>query len=235
MSAGAPSGGAPGAAPIAALALAALLLMVGSFFAPMWWVSLKAPNYPEHTFPHGVRIHMHWTHVANGCEVRESEEVEEEEPLDCVHEMNTINHYIGMHPIEDGAQFEFRIAPYLFVAFGLLVVAFLFYQGPFWWLLPLPAMVLPVGFLVVFSAWLYWFGHNLNDWAAFTVKPFMPTVLGEGKVAQFSTYAYPHYGFVLCVASSLCLVLAVLLRRKQLQARAAAAAPAAAPLHEARA
>jgi hypothetical protein len=194
-----------------------LLLMVGAFFSPMWWVSLKAPNYPEHTFPDGVRILMFWDSVRNGCEIRESQEVFEDEPLDCVHEMNTINHYIGMRPIEDGARIEFAAAPYLFAAFGVLLVVLLFYSGPLWWLLALPAIVLPLGFLVDFVAWMWWFGHNLNDWAAFTVKPFMPTVLGEGKVAQFSTYAYPHYGSLLIVASSLCLILAVLIRRKQLR------------------
>jgi hypothetical protein len=191
-------------------------------------VGVKAPNYPEATFPSGVRIHMHWDHVANGCNPRESQEVEEEKLSDCVHEMNTINHYIGMEPIEAGAQLEFQAAPYLFVAFGLLALGFLAYKGPFWWLLPLPAIALPIGFLVNFSVWLFWFGHNLREWAAFTVKPFMPTVLGEGKVAQFSTYAYPHYGMALSIASSLCLVLAVLLRRKQLM-EAAGGAPAARP------
>jgi len=221
----------PNSAPIVALTLAGLLLMGWSFFAPMWWVSLKAPNYPEATFPSGVRIHMYWDHVGNGCKPRESQEVEEDEGLDCVHEMNTINHYIGMEPIEAGAQLEFAAAPYLFAAFGVLAVGFLFYRGPLWWLLPLPAISLPIGFLVDFSAWLFWFGHHLRPWAAFTVKPFMPTVLGEGKVAQFSTYAYPHYGIVLSIASAVCLSLAVLLRRKQLLAEAAGAStprPAAA-------
>jgi len=199
------------------LLIVGLLLMAGSFFSPMWWVSLKAPNYPEHTFPQGVRILMHWDSVRNGCKVRESEEVFEDEPMDCVHEMNTINHYIGMHPIEDGAQIEFAAAPYLFVAFGVLLVICLFYTGPLWWLLALPAIVLPLGFIVDFVGWMWWFGHTLNDWAAFTVKPFMPTVLGEGKVAQFSTFAYPHIGSLLIVASSLCLILAVLIRRKQLR------------------
>lgn len=227
---GANAGGSPhqGSAPIVALTLAGVVLMAWSFFAPMWWVSLKAPNYPEHTFPDGVRIHMHWNHVANGCEARVGDEVEEEEGLDCVHEMNTINHYIGMEPIEVGAQREFAAAPYLFAAFGVLALASLFYKGPLWWLLPLPAIALPIGFLVDFSAWLFWFGHNLREWAAFTVKPFMPTVLGEGKVAQFSTYAYPHYGMALSLASAACLALAVLLRRKQLQATAVSA-PAARP------
>lgn len=202
------------------LAIVGVALMAGSFFAPMWWVSLKAPNYPEHTFPDGVRIHMHWNAVANGCKAMERAEVDDEEGLDCVHEMNTINHYIGMEPIERGAQLEFAAAPYLFVAFGLLVVVMLFYSGPFWWALAIPAISLPIGFLVDFIFWLWWFGHNLREWAAFTVKPFMPTVLGEGKVAQFSTFAYPHYGIALSIASSLCLILAVLIRRKQLQERA---------------
>jgi hypothetical protein len=185
----------------------------------MWWVALKAPNYPEHTFPQGVRIHMHWNAVKNGCQLVEREEVDEDEPLDCVHEMNTINHYIGMHPIEEGAQIEFAIAPWVFLVFGALAAASLVYTGPFWWLLLLPAILLPVAFLADFTGWLWWFGHNLKEWAAFTVKPFMPTVFGEGKVAQFSTYAYPHYGFALSVGSSLCFLLATLLRRKDLLQR----------------
>ncbi len=104
----------------------------------------------------------------------------------------------------------------MFIAFGVLLVVFLFYQGPFWWLLPIPAIALPVAFLADFVFWMWWFGHNLHEWAAFTVKPFMPTVLGVGKVAQFNTFAYPHIGFLLTVACSICLILALLIRRKQL-------------------
>lgn len=215
----------PPSGAVVGLTLAGLALVAASFFLPMWWVSLTAPNYPKESFPYGVRIHMHWNHVANGCEAGRSEEVEEEEPLDCVAEMDTINHYIGMHPIGRGAQLEFELAPYLFLAFGAAALAGLFYQGPLWWLLFVPAIALPIGFLADFSAWLWWFGHNLHPWAAFTVKPFMPTVLGEGKVAQFSTYAYPHWGFACSVAASLLLGLAMLRRRKELQAAAPAPAP----------
>ncbi len=199
------------------LTVVGLVLTSASFFLPMWWVSLKAPNYPEHTFPQGVKILMHWNGVRNGCELMGREDVYEEEPLDCVHEMNTINHYIGMHPIERGAKVEFALSPYLFALSAAMLVAALFYSGPLWWGLFLPGILLPVGFLVDFTAWLWWFGHNLHDWAAFTVKPFMPTVLGEGKVAQFSTYAYPDVGFGVVVVGSLGLALALLIRRKQLQ------------------
>jgi hypothetical protein len=51
---------------------------------------------------------------------------------------------------------------------------------------------------------------------AFTVKPFMPTVFGDGKVAQFTTHSYPSIGFGLMLLASLLTGLAALIRRKQL-------------------
>lgn len=200
------------------LTVVAMALLVVVYFAPIWWVSLKAPNYPPDTFPQGVRIHFHITGVQNGCEIRASQEVQEDEALDCVHEMNTINHYIGMAPIEDGGKIEIMLAPYAFGLLGLMLAAFMVYRGRFWWVLPLGAVGLPVGFVADYSAWLWYFGHSLHPWGAFTVKPFMPTVFGEGKVAQFSTYSYPHWGFGVMLAISALLLFAMLLRWRQLQA-----------------
>ncbi|MCR6628932.1 MAG: hypothetical protein NVV74_02095 [Magnetospirillum sp.] len=200
------------------LTVVAMVLIGFAYVSPIWWVSLKAPNYPAETFPDGIRIHFHVDGVMNGCQARpKTSEVDEDEPLDCVHEMNTINHFIGMHPIAEGAQMEQAAAPYLFGLVQVMLALFLVYGGRFWWVLPLSGIVIPVIFVIDYSAWLWWFGHTLSAWGAFTVKPFMPTVFGEGKVAQFSTYSYPHYGFGLLVAASLCLTLAALLRRKMLR------------------
>ena len=199
------------------LTIAAMVLIGLAYFSPIWWVSLKAANYPPETFPDGIRIHFHANGVFNGCTARpQSGEVDESEALDCVHEMNTINHFIGMHPISKGAPLEQAAAPYLFSLVEALLLAFLFYGGPLWWIMPLSGIVIPVVFVIDYSGWLWWFGHTLSPMGAFTVKPFMPTVFGEGKVAQFSTFSYPHYGFGLFVAASLCLIVALLLRRKQL-------------------
>jgi hypothetical protein len=87
-------------------------------------------------------------------------------------------------------------------------------------LLALVPALLPVFFVIEYAAWLWFFGHNMHPWGAFTVKPFMPTVFGEGKVAQFSTYSYPYWGYALLLISSACLFLALLLRRKQLREEA---------------
>jgi hypothetical protein len=208
---------AAGAAPFRLLTLVGMALLAIAFFSPIWWVALKAPNYPPETFPDGVRIEFHFTGVKNGCHVRERQEVEEEEPLDCVQEMNTINHFIGMHPIALGARYELMAAPYLFAAMGVLLIAFLFYSGPFWWLLPLPAIFVPLVFVIDYCGWLWWFGHTLSPTGAFTVKPFMPTAFGEGKVAQFSTFSYPSYGYGVLLLASVALLLALLIRRKALR------------------
>jgi hypothetical protein len=312
---------------IAGLTLIALIAMIAAYFAPIWWVSLTAPNYPEDAFPDGIRIHFHFDGVHNGCSTppkksRLATETMAEDmgegtgrynpilseqttltgkatALDCVHEMNTINHYVGMYPIASGAPVEKPLAKFFFAFFAVMLLTFAvrdkkarlailgggfaavgawiiadqfimgnldayvthymretgtFFKEPeriqawgdnvtlitkiviaglfvamgvviygvmkirsFELLLALVPGLLPLFFLIEYSAWLWFFGHNLHPWGAFTVKPFMPTVFGEGKVAQFSTYSYPHWGYALLMVVFFCLMLALLLRRKQLR------------------
>lgn len=379
-----------------ALILASVVLLVAVYYSPIWWVSLTAPNYPEEAFPDGVRINFHMNGVFNGCEKIEKAELSESEALDCVHEMDTINHYVGMYPIAAGGVIERAFSPFLV---GLLVVMLLgflctkprirlaivsigfsaiaiwmsmtwygtnglqyhnagyiyalvtsmdqdtdkdtgsvnianvgnkslaklraakegrefkeddveqveakeikttekedninhlrsifdidqakksnaermvwdgtgaqmmawhyqknlgryfnnqaeivpmvktmsmfshiFFWGiiaamlllifgvwknikPLYWLMILVPMALPLFFMIEYSAWLYWYGHTLNQMGAFTVKPFMPTVFGQGKVAQFTTHSYPNIGFFMMMAIGVLLALAALIRRKQM-------------------
>lgn len=311
---------------VRALAFAALVMLAFAYVSPTWWVSLKAPQYPEVAFPQGIRIHFHMDGVFNGCQKVEVAEKQEDEALNCKHEMDAINHYVGMYPIASGGPVERVLSPFVFSLLGLMIVVFIVpgrmrrtivmsvggvaiagwmtvsmytegghqylspnyvqdvvttmdlepdeyeswsgiemlkegydeslgryfrqkdvieealgkmttathvaYGGllisililiagvgrikPVYWLTVLMPILLPVFFVVDYAAWLWWFGHSLNEMGAFTLKPFMPTVLGQGKVAQFTTYSYPHYGYGLLVASSVALILAALLRRKHI-------------------
>jgi hypothetical protein len=106
------------------------------------------------------------------------------------------------------------------IAMLVLVVGVAKVRG-FELLLALVPALLPVYFVIEYAAWLWFFGHNLHPWGAFTVKPFMPTVFGEGKVAQFSTYSYPYWGYGLLVLMFLSLMPALLIRRKQVREGAA--------------
>ena len=77
--------------------------------------------------------------------------------------------------------------------------------------------MLPVFFVIDYAAWLWYFGHNLNDMGAFTVKPFMPTVFGQGKVAQFSTHSYPYTGYFIMLGISAMLGVAAVMRKRQFE------------------
>ncbi|MDP1526122.1 MAG: hypothetical protein Q8M20_09950 [Rhodocyclaceae bacterium] len=316
---------------ITGLTLIALVAMIAAYFAPIWWVSLTAPNYPPDAFPDGIRIHFHFDGVYNGCKAarkgsRQAQEIIEKdldhsverwnpvldpkkqnldmkaEGLDCVHEMNTINHYVGMFPIASGAPVEKPLAKFFFGMFAVMLIGFAitrkklrltvmavgfaavavwmvvdqyvlghlashvkaymeeaatFFNEPdkikvwgdnvtlitniviaamiaamiivvigvasfrsFELLLALVPGLLPVFFVIEYAGWLWFFGHNMHPWGAFTVKPFMPTVFGEGKVAQFSTYSYPYWGYALLMIVFITLMLAILMRRKQLREQA---------------
>jgi hypothetical protein len=84
-----------------------------------------------------------------------------------------------------------------------------------YWLMVLVPMALPIFFIIDYASWLWWYGHTLNDMGAFAVKPFMPTVFGEGKVAQFATFSYPSIGFGLMMLNSIVLATIALMRRKE--------------------
>lgn len=125
--------------------------MVAAYFAPLWWVSLTAPNYPEDAFPDGIRIHFHFDGVKNGCSTpprnRLAAETVAEDmgegtgrfnpilaeqttltgkatALDCVHEMNTINHYVGMYPIATGGPVETKLSKFFVTFFAVMLLTF---------------------------------------------------------------------------------------------------------------
>ncbi len=418
---------------VAVLGAIAMALLVVIYFVPVWWVSLTAPQYPKTAFPEGIRIHFHMNGVFNGCPKVNKSEIEEKVVLDCVHEMDAINHFVGMYPTGAGGVVEKAFSPFLLIFLGLLILGFIIPQpklrfavtmagwavmvgwmymtmmteggiryqpasyikslvtalgegkeeageelspiiakleaelkksgskfvetkevrsqleksgqkelsdiianlnkggtgqpvkslkeilaeaqekggdmkatnieilrqaflndqmrkpedkrekwtgsgmqvllwhyhktlarwfnnpkrinplvakmttaawavfwgliivppilfflgsfGPriFYWLMGLIPAILPVAFVVEYASWLYWFGHSMSSMGAFTLKPFMPTVFGQGKVAQFATHSYPHIGFGLMVVFSIIMLLAVLIRRKQLKEQAQAA------------
>ena len=173
---------------------------IGMASMPIWAVSLEAPNYPKEAFPQGIPVFFHFDGFSGE-----------------VHEMNTINHYVGMDPMWVGGQLEREIGIYALLFLSLIMIYFIAYTNKIFTLGMLIPVSLPFLFIADYSYWLYWFGHNLHDWGAFKIKPFMPTVFGDGKIAQFTTHSYPTIGFYLLIAISLLSLLAILARNKALR------------------
>jgi len=113
-----------------------------------------------------------------------------------------------------------------YVVIGVLVVgAFIFLIGLLWknnlfyWLLVIIPILLPFFFILEYAGWQWWINHNLSDWASFShIPPVNINAFGETVFLDgFVIHSYPHYGFGLMMLSSVLLIFAASLRRKQLR------------------
>ncbi len=157
-------------------------MLIISVFLPYWQLTLYAPQYPK-----GLSVQAYVNDLEGD-----------------VGEIDGLNHYIGMRPLHEAAAFEKSIAIFGIIGLALLILAAIFVHT--WWaaLLALPALLLPVIFLVDLQYWLANFGQNLDPTAPLSssVDPFIPPVLGEGNIAQFSTWSEPLAGLWLAIAAS---------------------------------
>jgi hypothetical protein len=83
-------------------------------------------------------------------------------------------------------------------------------------LLVLPAILMPLMFLADLQFWLWKFGTNLDPTAPLSsaIKPFVPSVLGSGLIAQFKTIAMPGLGLYLAFAASILCIVGLYFHRK---------------------
>jgi len=179
--------------PTLCLAGAAILLII-SIFLPYWSLVLHAPQYPK-----GLMVSAYVNRVDGD-----------------VFEIDGLNHYIGMRPLGEAAQFEKSISIFSIIALALLVLAAIFIHSPWAALLSLPAVLLPGVFLADLYFWLSNFGQNLDPKAALSnaIKPFTPTILGEGIIGQFKTVAYADIGLLVAAAGSVLILVGLYLQRR---------------------
>ena len=169
-------------------------LLIASIFQPYWRLTLHAPQYPK-----GL-------HVIASLSTLEGD----------VAEIDGLNHYIGMRPLGEAATFERSIALIGIAALVLLILAAIFIHNKWVTLLALPALLFPAIFLADLQYWMANFGQNLNPSAPLSssVKPFIPPVLFEGKIAQFSTWAQPELGLWLAIAASIVILIGLYFHRR---------------------
>lgn len=179
-------------APALLLTLSAALLLT-SIFLPYWHMTLRAPQYPN-----GLHVQAYVNRLDGD-----------------VKEIDGLNHYIGMRPLNDAARLERTLSVGMIAALVFLVVAAVFIHSPFTALLALPAIIFPAFFLLDLHYWMDTFGQNLDPNAPLShaVKPFTPPVLGAGHVGQFRTIASPGAGLVVAAVASVLTITALFLQR----------------------
>jgi len=168
-----------------AVAVASILLL---FAFPLWRITLEAPQFPE-----GLHMYI-WINKISGS----SEHI--------LQNINILNHYIGMQPVEPDSIPELQYFPYIVIGMGVLgigaVIANRWYYYLGWFLL---LVVLGGLGIYDFYLWLYDYGHNLDPQAPIKVPgmTYQPPLLGRKELLNFVAYSYPATGGYLLLLSGI--------------------------------
>ncbi len=172
----------------------AAILIVISIPLPYWEMELSAPQYPK-----GLHITAYTNELTGD-----------------LFEINGLNHYIGMRPLEEAAQVEKSLSRIAIGALGILTLFSVFIHSKWVVLLALPAITMPIIFLADLQWWMAKFGTELDPKAPLSsaIEPFVPVVLGNGKIAQFETLALPGTGLYLAILASVLVIVGLYFHRQ---------------------
>jgi len=188
--------------------------LVVAMTLPLWHIRMDAPQYPE-----GLSIDIYAYTITGGHDGKD------------IHEINILNHYVGMKKIERSAFADLDWLPFGFGVLALLALR-VAAIGDVRALLDLSVMV---GYFSVFAGSrfvykLYVYGHELSPTAPVKVPPFMPAVFGSKQIGNFTTHAAPGVGTYLMLAFTagvLALALVHLIEgRRRLRRQGSSMAPA---------
>lgn len=155
------------------------LLLLPAFWLPLWSIGLRAPQYSDGLGMY-IGVRNIWGH----------------EPHD-IQNINILNHYIGMKPIDPATVDVLTIMPIAlaFLIAAALVVATLARPWPILAWLALFAVLGAAG-LFEFWSWNYDYGHNLSPDAPIKVPgmTYQPPIFGRTQLLNISASSYPSWG-----------------------------------------
>jgi copper chaperone NosL len=181
------------------IVVAASLILVLSFFFPIWYIDLEAPQYPE-----GIGLEI-WLSKITG-----------QKPNDLAN-INGLNHYIGMKTIVPDAIPELKIMPFIIIfliLFGLVSGISGKRSLVYIWIV-LFFVIAAVG-LYDFYMWEYDYGHNLNPHAAIKIPgmAYQPPLIGSKMLLNFNAISMPHIGSWILVVAVVLAAVALYLDKK---------------------
>lgn len=182
------------------LLFASALILVGVFFFPLWNINLEAPQYPEGL---GIRI---WVNQITGYRENDLENI------------NGLNHYIGMKPIDPDDIPELKIMPF---AIGFMILFGLFNalkgnrKTAYVWIILF--LILGAIGLYDFYVWEYNYGHNLNPNAPIKVPgmSYQPPLIGSKQLLNINAVSLPSISSYIILISVLLAVIAIIIDKKK--------------------
>lgn len=174
--------------------VAALMLIVSLLF-PWWTLYLEAAMYPE-----GLSMEVYANKIGGRIDI-----------------LNNLNHYIGMKEIAESDFPEIQYMAYI-VGFIVLLSLLTALLKKVWLGVITFGLAGIGGFLGLYRLW-FWlrkYGTELDPMAAITIPPFVPPMIGQNQLANFTTYSSFGLGGYL-LGGSIFLMLIALWRFRQCQ------------------
>lgn len=173
--------------------------LTASLFFPIWQIRLVAPQYRS-----GLTIHIYAYELDSGNNGQDLVEV------------NLLNHYIGMRPLAKANFLEMQWMPFVFGLFLILILRAAA-LGRMIQVVDLATLFAYFGLfsLGTFAYRMYQYGHDLDPAAPMTIEPFMPTMMGTQKIANFTQSSYPQAGAYLLVVCWLLILCAGFVSRRE--------------------
>ncbi len=175
------------------LLVAAVAVLVPSFFFPLWNMTFYAQQYPE-----GLVLYIYSHDLVGGDDGNDLTEI------------NVLNHYIGMAELSPSDFTELKWIPLFLGLFGVLTLR----AAAIGNIRSLVDLIVMLSYFGAFSLWSFWYklsyyGSNLDPRASVKVEPFTPPVFGHKMVGQFGVWSYPSAGSYLLIVFGLLLVAAL--------------------------
>jgi len=165
----------------------------------LWNLTMFAPQYQQ-----GLRLDIYDHSLVGGHNGQDLKEI------------NSLNHYIGMHDLAVEDFTEFKWMPFVLGGLALLYLR----AAVLGTMKELLDAVVLFFYFGAFSLWsfgykLWVYGHDLSPIAAVKVPGFMPPMFGYQKIANFEVYSYPKAGTYAMLVVVLMLVLAMWIAWRQ--------------------
>lgn len=176
------------------LIAAAAIMLIALYFVPIWKINIDAPQFPDE-----VSMYIYINEIGGN------------EP-NTLANINILNHYIGMQPIEPDEIPELEYMPYILgflIAFGLTAAVI----NKRWLAITWAALLLVAGGLGMydFYLWEYDYGHNLDPMAPIKVPgmSYQPPLIGTKVMLNITATSLPHIGGWLAVGSVVTIAIAL--------------------------
>lgn len=159
------------------MVIAGLVILL-VFIYPIWRITLLAPQYPD-----GVHMYIYVNKIGGATP-------------GTLQNVNILNHYIGMKPIEPDSIKELTYFPFIAIGFSVFAFIVALVNKKYYYLVWLGLFGIALLLAIYdFYLWEYNYGHDLDPKAPMHFdESFQPPLIGQKTIINFIAKSYPHFG-----------------------------------------